>query len=156
MSRAFANAPLFRRAGGVAENQLARLQPAQKGLIWWFAAACVLYFGIGAATSAGKLGGGGWLYVEWQYVADLFGLRYPKDFRPVHVWWTLGLPWSLLAGSAFWGLAGLLGGFDPGRMRVVRFAAIVFGGALLVWTASIIIEMAEVSAREEQASGIRR
>jgi hypothetical protein len=115
----------------------------------------VLYVGVGLAISAGKLGGGGWLYIEGQYVADLFGLRYPKEFRPAHVWWVFGLPWSLFAGSAFWGLAGLLGGFNPGRARTVRFAAIVFGGALLVWTASIITQMAEVNAREEQASGIR-
>lgn len=141
--------------GSWSERHLARLKPAQSGLMWWFAGACVLYFGIGAAISTGKLGGGGWLYVEWQYVADLFGLRYPKEFRPAHAWWVFGLPWSLFAGSAFWGLAGLLGGFDPGRARVLRFAAIVFGGALLVWTASIITRMAEVNEREERASGIR-
>ncbi|HSE12378.1 MAG TPA: hypothetical protein VLB69_07075 [Rudaea sp.] len=156
LSRAVARAPSFRRAGALADRQLERFPPAQKGLIWWLAGACALYFGIGAAISADMLGGGGWLYAEWQYVADLFGLRYPREFRPTHTWWVFGLPWSLLAGSAFWGLAGLLGGFDPGRMRVVRFAAIVFGGALLVWTASIIIQTAEVNAREEQASGIRR
>ncbi len=155
-SKAVANAPLFRRAESLAGRQLERLQPAQRGLIWWLAGTCVLYVGIGAAISAGTLGGGGWVDVEWQYVADLFGLRYPRAFGPVHTWWTVGLPWSLLAGSAFWGLGGLLGGFDPGRMRIVRFAAILFGGALLVWTASIITQMAQVNAREEQASGIRR
>jgi hypothetical protein len=125
-------------------------------LAWWFASACVLYVGIGLALSAGKLGGGGWLYVEWQYVADLFGLRYPRQFLPAQFWWRIGLLWSLVAGAAFWGIAGLLGGFDPGRMRAVRFAAIVFGGALLVWTASIITQIAETNAREEQVSGIRR
>lgn len=145
-------------AGSWSEQLLARLRPAQAGLIWWFASACLLYFGIGAAISAGKLGGGGWLYVEWQYVADLFGFRYhyPKDFRPAHAWWAYGLPWSLFAGSAFWGLGGLVGGFDPGRTRIVRFAAIVFGGALLVWTASIITRMAEISEAEARASGIHR
>jgi hypothetical protein len=144
-----------RRASSWLERRSAQLKPAETGLLWWFTSASVLYVGIGLAISAGKLGGGGWLYVEWQYVADLFGLRYPKAFRPAHVWWVFGLPWSLFAGSAFWGLAGLLGGFNPGRARIVRFAAIVFGGALLVWTASIITQMAEVNAREEQASGIR-
>jgi hypothetical protein len=144
------------KAGSWSEQLLARFHPAQSGLTWWLASACVLYFGIGAAISTGKLGGGGWLYVEWQYVADLFGLRYPKEFRPTHVWWVFGLPWSLFAGSAFWGLAGLLGGFDPGRARIVRFAAIVFGGALLVWTASIISQMAEVDTRERQADGAYR
>jgi len=137
------------------ERQLARLKPAQSGLIWWFASACVLYFGIGAAISSGKLGVA-WLYVEWAYLPDLFGFSYPKDFRPAHVWWTYGLPWSLLAGSAFWGLAGLFGGFDPGRAKILRFAAVVFGGVLLFWTVSIITRMAEVSAAEERASGIHR
>ena len=156
ISSVIVDIPLFRRTGSLAEGQSVRLRPAQKGLIWWFAGACVLYFGIGAAISAGKLGGGGWLYVEWQYVADFFGIRYPKQFRPAHAWWVYGLPWSLFAGSAFWGLAGLLGGFDPGSARIVRFAAIVFGGALMLWSASIITEMADVNAREEQASGIHR
>ena len=145
-----------RRAASWLEQRLERLKPAEAGLLWWFVGASALYFGIGAAISAGKLGGGGWLYVEWQYVADLFGLRYPREFRPAHVWWVFGLPWSLFAGSAIWGLAGLFGGFDPGRARILRFAAVVFGSALLVWTASIIAQMAEVNAREEQASGIHR
>ena len=152
MSRAVPQA----KPGSWMDRQLIRLQPAQAGLAWWFASACVLYVGIGLALSAGKLGGGGWLYVEWQYVADLFGLRYPKPFVPAQFWWRAGLPWSLVAGSAFWGLAGLVGGFDPGRARAVRFAAIVFGGALLVWTASIITQIAETNAREEQASGNHR
>lgn len=144
------------QAGRWPTQQLDRVQSAQRGLAWWFASACVLYVGIGLALSAGKLGGGGWLYVEWQYVADLFGLRYPRQFLPAQFWWRIGLLWSLVAGAAFWGIAGLLGGFDPGRMRAVRFAAIVFGGALLVWTASIITQIAETNAREEQVSGIRR
>ncbi len=137
------------------ERQLARLKPAQAGLVWWFASACVLYFGIGAAISSGKLDVS-WLFVEWAYLPDLFGFSYPKNFQPAHVWWTYGLPWSLLAGSAFWGLAGLFGGFDPGRARILRFAAVVFGGVLLFWTVSIITRMAEVSAAEERASGIHR
>jgi hypothetical protein len=143
------------RASRWLERRFAQLKPAETGLLWWLASALVLYVGVGLAVSAGKLGGGGWLYVEWLYVADLFGFHYPKEFRPAHAWWLYGLPWSLFAGSAFWGLAGLLGGFNPGRARIVRFAAIVFGGALLVWTASIITQMADVNAREEQASGIR-
>src|SRR4029077_15689592 len=132
---------------------LIRVKPAQAGLIWWLASGCVLYIGIGLALSAGKLGGGNWLYVEGQYVADLFGLRYPKEFAPAQFWWRIGLPWSLVAGSAFWGLAGLVGGFDPGRARSVRFAAIAFGGAQMVWTASIITQIAETNAREERVSG---
>ena len=144
------------KPGSWLERQLNRLRPARTGLIWWLASTCLLYVGIGLALSAGKLGGGGWLYVEWQYVADLFGLRYPKQFMPAQLWWRIGLSWSLVSGAACWGLGGLLGGFDPGRMRAVRFAAIVFGGALLVWTASIIVQIAETNAREEQASGIHR
>jgi len=144
------------RIGSWSEQNLARLKPAQAGLIWWFASSCVLYVGIGVAIAAGKLGGGSWLYVEWQYVADLFGLRYPKEFRPTHAWWVFGLPWSLFAGSAFWGLAGLLGAFDPGRARIARLAAIVFGGALLAWTASIIDQIAETDARERKASEVYR
>ena len=73
-----------------------------------------------------------------------------------HAWWVFGLPWSLFAGSAFWGLAGLLGAFDPGRARILRFAAIVFGGALLVWTASIIDQIAETDALERKASEVHR
>jgi len=141
---------------GKAGSWSARLKPAESGLVWWFASACVLYCGIGVAISMGKLGGGGWLYVEWQYVADLFGLRSPKESRPAHLWWLFGLPWSLFAGSAFWGLAGLLGAFDPGRLRSVRFAAVVFGGALLVWTASIIEQIADTDARERQIDQIHR
>ena len=144
------------RPGSWLERQLTRLRPARTGLIWWLASACGLYIGIGLALSAGRLGGGGWVYVEWQYVADLVGLRYPKQFLPAQLWWRIGLPWSLVAGAACWGLGGLLGAFDPGRMRAVRFAAIVFGGALLVWTASIIAQIAETNAREEQVSGIHR
>jgi len=138
------------------EENLARFRPAQAGLIWWLASACALYIGISVAIAMGKLGAGAWLYVEWQYVADLFGLRYPKQFRPAHAWWVFGLPWSLFAGSAFWGLAGLLGAFDPGRARILRFAAIVFGGALLVWTASIIDQIAETDALERKASEVHR
>ena len=144
------------RPGSWLDRQLTRLKPARTGLMWWLASACVLYVGIGLALSAGKLGGGGWLYIEWQYVVDLFGLRSPKQSLPAQFWWHVGLPWSMVAGAAFWGVAGLLGGFDPGRMRAVRFAAIVFGGALLVWTATIITQIAETNAREEQASGIHR
>jgi hypothetical protein len=50
----------------------------------------------------------------------------------------------------------LFGGFDPGRAKILRFAAVVFGGVLLFWTVSIITRMAEVSAAEERASGIHR
>jgi len=142
--------------GRWSEKGLERFRPAQAGLIWWFASACALYIGIGVAIAMGKLGGGGWLSVEWSYVADLFGLRYPKEFRPAHVWWVFGLPWSLFAGSAFWGLAGLLGAFDPGRARYLRFAAVVFGGALLVWTASIIDQIADTDARERKADEVYR
>ena len=149
-----------RRAHDVARPLLNRieqvLRPAETGLSWWLGAVVVLYFGIGAAVAHGSLGGGGWIYVEVQGIIDLFGLPPLRIAQSKQLWWLVGLPWSLVAGSAAWGLAGLVGVFNPGRARLARLAAIVFGGALLVWSAMLVVQTGEIRAREEQAAGIRR
>ena len=132
------------------------LQPAQVGLVWWLSATLVFYFGIGAAIAAGKLSGGAWIYSELQQLFDTFEVPLPKMLAPKQLWWFVGLPWSLLAGAAVWGLAGTIGIFNAGRARIARLAGIVFGGALLVWTALTIVRVDEIDAAEQRATGIDR
>jgi hypothetical protein len=132
------------------------LAPAQTGLYWWLGASAFWYFGIGIAIAAGKLSGGLWIYSELQQLFDVFAVPLPKMVEPRQLWWFVGLPWSLIAGSAIWGLAGTFGAFDPGRARIARFAGIVFGGALLIWSASILMQVSQVEAAEERAAGIHR
>jgi hypothetical protein len=149
-----------RRVHDVARPLLNRIEqvlaPAETGLSWWLGAALVFYFGIGAAVAHGNLGGGSWIYAEVQGFIDLFGLPPLRIAQSKQLWWLIGLPWSLVVGAAVWGLAGLMGAFNPGRVRWVRFAAIVFGGALLVWSAMLVVQTGEIRAREEQAAGIHR
>lgn len=148
-------APAAASARAAIDPVLARidqvLQPAQTGLTWWLGAALVFYFGIGAAIAAGALSGGMWIYVELQQLFDTFELPQPRLLPARQLWWFVGLPWSLVAGAAVWGLAGTLGMFNPGRARIARFAGIVFGGALLVWTATIIMHIRQIDAAEERA-----
>jgi hypothetical protein len=132
------------------------LELAQTGLSWWFGSAAVLYFGIGIALMSGKPAAAMAVFSEVQQVVDLFGLMPPKISSAKQLWWLIGLPWSLVAGSAVWGLAGTLGAFDPGRARAARFAGILFGGALLIWSAMIYTHMRQVEAAEERAAGIQR
>lgn len=132
------------------------LEPAQTGLVWWLSAALVFYFGIGAAIAAGKLSGGAWIYSELQQLFDTFEAPLPKMLAPKQLWWFVGLPWSLLAGAAVWGLAGTFGIFNPGRARIARLAGIVFGGALLVWTVLTIVRVDEIDAAERRAAGLDR
>jgi hypothetical protein len=132
-----------------------QMRAAPAGLAWWFAATLALYLGIGAALSMDKLGGM-WIYDQWQQVADLFGIAPPRARAPQQLWWLFGLPWSLIVGALLWGLAGTLRLFDPGRARSARLAAIVFGGALLAWTAQTVIRDQAVQAREEQAAALHR
>jgi hypothetical protein len=127
------------------------LEPAQTGLVWWLGAALVFYFGVGAAIAAGLLSGGLWIYVELQQLFDTFALPQPRLLAPKQLWWFVGLPWSLVAGAAVWGLAGTFGLFNPGRARIMRFAGIVFGAALLIWTATIIARIRQTEAAEERA-----
>jgi hypothetical protein len=157
-----ADAAFGRLAGklrGASEPLLAgaerALQPAQTGLSWWFGAAAVLYFGIGIALMSGKSSLAMAIFGEMQQTVDLLGWALPRATAS-RLWWLLGLPWSLIAGSAIWGLAGTFGAFDPGRARAARFAAIIFGSALLIWTALMTAEMRVVMAREEQAAGLYR
>jgi hypothetical protein len=149
-----------RRAHDVARPLLNRIEqflgPAEMGLSWWLGAALAFYFGIGAAVAHGNLGGGSWIYAEVQGFIDLFGLPPLRIAQSKQLWWLLGLPWSLIVGSAVWGLAGLMGAFNPGRVRLLRLPVIVFGGALLVWSAMLVVQTGEIRAREEQAAGIRR
>ena len=143
-------------AGRELRRSLGNLGPAEAGLLWWIGSASAIYFGTAAIIAAGILGGGTWVDVEIARVIDLFGLAPPRAHRPMQLWWSFGLPWSLIAAGAVWGLAGGFGLFEIGRLRGMRLAAIVFGLALLVWTASIIVETSQIRAREEQAAGLRR
>lgn len=137
------------------DRVLTRLKPAELGLRWWFGGALVLYLGIAVMVAQGRPDSA-WIVIEWQQLTELLALRPLRNYQVAHLWWVVGLPWSLLAAGAIWGLAGTFGAFDAGRARIVRLAAIVFGGALLAWTALVIVESAEVRAREEQAAGLRR
>ena len=145
-------------AGNPLLNRIERLlQPAETGLTWWLGAALALYFGIGAAVAHDKLGGGMWIYAEVQQCIDLFGLPPLRIAQTKQLWWLVGLPWSLIVGSAVWGLAGMVGAFNPGRARLARLAAIVFGGALLAWSVMLVMQTEEIRAREEeQVMGVRR
>ena len=50
-------------------------------------------------------------------------------------------------------LARTFGLLDSGRARIMRLASIVFGGALLIWTATIIEQMRQTEAAEERPWG---
>ena len=125
----------------------------RRGLGWWLGTALVLYLGIALVIGVGGLRGG--LFVQNQVwaITEFFGI--PNwELPATRLWWVFGLPWSLLVAGAAWGVAGVAGGFDPGRLRVVRLAAIVLGGLLLLWTAHIAWQIHTIWSAEEAAQGI--
>jgi hypothetical protein len=126
----------------------------RRGVGWWVAIALVLYLGIGGLIEVGSLRGGLFIQNEVWAVTDFFGIPMLQE-APTRLWWTFGLPWSLLVAGAAWGVAAAAGAFDPGRLRVLRLPVIVLGGLLLLWTAHIAWQIHTLWTAEEEISRVR-
>lgn len=126
------------------------LGPARAGLVWWLGSATLIYLGIGVLIGIGALDAF-WIYAAAGRVVEFFGRRMPNIPTALGAWWLLGLPWSLLAGGAVWGMAAQFGAVDPGRMRGLRLASILVGGGVILWSASIFVQTHAVEAAERAA-----